>query len=397
MTTQNPLRTRDLLAAVALSALALWIAFRVVGVTEPFETDATADWITVKAAFMKLDLFRDIHDLAEATGASYLSSGNVVFGDEAIVNPRTPGSILLMSPLAFLDWDDAYIVVVGVSAVAFLLLINYALPRLCRVGVSDLFVPVLGVVVGLAYVQNFLWGTVSIPIALLVTLTWSRVRMGQSTGVVLGVASTLKLYPGVMAIPLLFNRVTRSSGVVAAVTFGLLNIGGVAITGISLGVSAGMIQTGGSTWLMHPGNLSLPGVLSRSGLPGWVTYVVVVAGAVAVVAVAVSRPVNQSIAFSLALAVVISPLSWVHYDVLVLPVLMMLWCMRVDWKWGGPVVLMWTLINVAAGSRSLFLDSEYFNLLILAARFGLVATVLAAPATLWQESDSAPVPPPEHR
>lgn len=390
MTARSEFRKRDLLAALALSALAIWMAFRIVGVTDPSETDATADWITVRAAFMKLDLFQDIHDLAEATGASYVSSGTVIFGDEAIVNPRTPGSILLMSPMAFLDWDDAYMVVVGLSAVAFLLLINYALPRLCRVGLSDLFVPILGVVVGLAYVQNFRWGTVSIPITLLVTLAWSRVRMGRSTGVALGVASTLKLYPGAMAIPLLVNRVTRRSGVVAAVTFGLLNIGGVAITGVSLGVSARMIQTGGSTWLTHPGNLSLPAVLSRSGLPGWVTYVVVVAGALAVVGVSLSRPINQSIALSLALAVVVSPLSWVHYDVLVIPVLMILWCMRADWKWAGPVVLIWILINVAAQARNLLFDFEQFNLLIMAARIGLVAAVLAAPITVWEESDSLP-------
>ncbi len=396
MTTRNQFRKRDLLAAAALSALALWMAFRIVGVTEPFETDATADWITVKAAFMKLDLFRDIHDLAEATGASYVSSGIEVFDDEAIVNPRTPGSSLLMSPMVFLDWEDAYFVVVGISVAAFLVLITYALPRLCCVGVSDLFVPILGVIVGMAYVQNLYWGTVSIPIALLVTLTWTRVRTARPTGVLLGVASAVKLYPGAMAIPLLFNRVTRRSGVVAGVTFGVLNIGGAVVTGVSLGVSARMIQTGGSTWLTHPGNVSLPGVLGRSGLPLWVSYVVVAAGVLALVAVSLSRPINQSIAFSLALAVVISPLSWVHYDVLVLPVLMMLWCMRVDWKWGGQVVLIWILINVAAGARNLLFDFEYIDPLIVAARLGLVAAVLAAPAALWEESDSALGPTPEH-
>jgi hypothetical protein len=153
-----------------------------------------------------------------------------------------------------------------------------------------------------------------------------------------------------------------------------------------------MIQTGGSTWLTHPGNLSLPGVLSRSGLPGWVTYLVVVAGALAVVGVSLSRPINQSIALSLVLAVVISPLSWVQYDVLVIPVLMMLWCMRVDWKWAGPVVLTWILINVAGQVRNLLFDFEHFTLLILAARLGLVAAVLAAPVTLWEESKTGLTP-----
>jgi hypothetical protein len=392
---QRQVRKRDLLAVVALSVLAFWMASRIVGVTEPVETDATADWITVKAAFMKLDLFRDIHDLAEATGASYVSSGIEVFGDEDIVNPRTPGSLLLMSPVVVLEWDDAYFAVVGISMAAFLVLITYGLPRLCRVGVSELFVPILGVVVGLAYVQNFRWGTVSIPIALLVTLTWNRVRRRRSTGVALGVASALKLYPGAMAIPLVINRVTRRSGVVAAVTFVLLNIGGAAITGVSVAVSARMIQTGGSTWLAHPGNVSLPGVLSRTGLPLWVSYAVVASGVSALVAVSLKRPINQSIAFSLALAVVISPLSWPHYDVLVLPVLMILWCMRVDWKWAGPVVLTWILINAAAQARNFLFDFEYFNLLILVARLGLVAAVLAAPVTLWEESDPAPDPVPE--
>jgi alpha-1,2-mannosyltransferase len=301
-----------------------------------------------------------------------------------------------MSPLALREWDDAYPVVVAVSLAAFLLLITYALPRLCRVGTSDLFLPILGVIVGLTYVQNFRWGTVSIPIALLVTLTWNRVRRRRSTGVALGVASTLKLYPGAMAIPLLFNRVTRKSGVVSAVTFALLNIGGAAITGVSVAVSVRMIQTGGSTWLAHPGNVSLPGVVSRIGLPLWVSYVVVAAGVAVLVAVCLKRPINQSIALSLVLAVVISPLSWPHYDVLVLPVLMVLWCMRVDWKWAGPVVLMWTLINVAAQARNLLFDFEYFNLLILVARLGLVAAVVAVPVTLWTESDVAAEPIPEN-
>lgn len=207
---------------MALCALALWVAFRIVVVTEPSQTDATADWITVEAAFMKLDLFQDIHDLAEATGATYASPGSTVFGDEAIVNPRTPGSILLMAPMVFVDWEDAYLLVVGISLIAFLLLITYALPKLCRVGVSALFIPIFGVMVGLAFLENLHWGTVSMPIALIVTLTWRRVRAGRPTGVGLGVAAALKLYPGGMAIPLLFNRVTRRSGVVAAVAFGLL-------------------------------------------------------------------------------------------------------------------------------------------------------------------------------
>lgn len=212
----------------------------------------------------------------------------------------------------------------------------------------------------------------------------------------MGVASALKLYPAAMTIPLLSNRVTRRSGVVAAATFGLLNLGGAAITGVSLAVSARMIRTGGTTWLTSSGNLSLAGVLSRRGLPLWVTYVVVAAGVVAIVVVSLRRPINQSIALSLALAVVISPLSWVSYDILVLPVLMMLWCMRADWNWGGPVVLIWILINAAAEARILFLDFEYINMLIVAARLGLVAAVLAAPVTLWEESDPAPGPLSEH-
>lgn len=335
LTTQSQLRKRDLAAAIVLIVLALWMAFRIVGATEPTETDATADWITVKAAFMKLDLFRDIHDLADATGATYLSPGSDLFAGEAIVNPRTPASILLMSPMVLLAWEDVYFVVVGISVAAFLVLIIYALPRLCRVGVSDLVIPIFGVILGLAYVENIHWGTVSIPIALLVTLTWNRVRRARSTGVALAIASALKLYPGVMTIPMLVHRATRRSGVVAAVTFGLLNVGGAAITGVSLGASARMIQTGGSTWLTSPGNLSLPAVLTRWGLPSGATYVVVAAGALAILAVSLRRPINQAIAFSLALAVVISPLSWISYDALVLPVLMMLWCMRVDWNWGG--------------------------------------------------------------
>lgn len=390
MTTRNQTRKRDLLAAVALSALALWTAARIAGATDLTGTDTTADWITVKAAFMKLDLFRDIHDLAEATGATYVSPGSEEFAGEAIVNPRTPGSIFLMSPMLLLEWEYAYFVVVAISVVAFLWLITYAIPRFCRVGVSDLFVPMLGVTVGSAYVENLHWGTVSIPIALMVTLTWSRVRSGRSTGIVLGVASALKLYPGVMSIPLLASRVTRKSGVVAAVTFGLFNAAGAAITGVSLGESARMIQTGGSTWLMSSANLSLSGLLSRNRWPGWVTYAVVVAGVAAVMAVSRSRPINQSIALSLALAVVISPLSWISYDVLVLPVLMVLWCMRANWKWGGQVVLMWILIDVAGVANKFLFDFQHFNLLILAARLGLVAAVLAAPIPLWEESESAP-------
>jgi hypothetical protein len=70
--------------------------------------------------------------------------------------------------------------------------------------------------------------------------------------------------------------------------------------------------------------------------------------------------------------------------------------MRVDWKWAGPVVLMWILINVSVQARNLLFDFEYFNLLILVARLGLVAAVLAVPVTLWTESDFAAEPIPEN-
>lgn len=53
-------------------------------------------------------------------------------------------------------------------------------------------------------------------------------------------------------------------------------------------------------------------------------------------------------------------------------------------------MLIWILINVAAVANTFLFAFEHFTLLILAARIGLVAAVLAAPVILWEEPESAP-------
>ena len=77
-------------------------------------SDARADWIVTKAFISGLDPYADIRTLADQFGVEYVNPGL----GEVLSHPRTPGALLLQTPMAWFDIDTAtaLVILTGVAS-----------------------------------------------------------------------------------------------------------------------------------------------------------------------------------------------------------------------------------------------------------------------------------------
>jgi hypothetical protein len=145
-------------------------------------------------------------------------------------------------------------------------------------------------------------------------------------GLWIGIATALKALPGLLLAYLAYRRRWSAFGVGVAAAVGLT-----ALTLLPYGPGGALTAmrewvafVGKSSDLVSPNNQSLAALISRLGMSPAVGWAV---GLVCLTAAAIAfrqRPTSDIIARELAvvilLAVVLSPIAWVHYYVLLLPV-----------------------------------------------------------------------------
>lgn len=284
----------------------------------PALTDARADWIVVHAAHEGMDPWSDLPTLGSALGTEYLPVGADELGEFERVHPRTPAALLLLSPLILIGADTSYVAALIAGT---LLLFATALIVRTRFNWFPPTLIVLYVIVWMttaAFLQSSEFGTQSTLILLLVAVAWRSNRDKDSVGggLALGVAMCLKIFPGLLLIPLLGYRKYRSAFTSVLVFVGL-NAFSVQLFGLDPFDALTAVRSPSEAWVGFSGNGSLAMPLVSLGMdPNMAGYITVAVAVVAsIIVVMVSRSWDEAVSSVLVIALLCSPLSWVHYGV----------------------------------------------------------------------------------
>ncbi len=314
--------------------------------------DLSADWAAAQAISDGVTPYQPSENFAPDYGVP----GN----EEAY--PRTPGALLLGMPLALLPYSGLRItgyllVVIGLIATAVLLARMYELAWWWLIGMMPLF---------LLTAPGVVTGIMANPAVLVAPLIMLTLLMGHRedsylAGVPVGVATVLKMWPWAIAAVLFFSG-RRKMGVGAAVSFGLVNLAGLLLPGISLSGAVDTLRA--VTWRLDYGdNGSLAALIGST----------VVAQLLLVVAIWwLSRFEWEAAAVaSVAFALFLAPLLWPTY--LIPEVIVLVWAWRQESKvpllaavvsllWvvvpGGTVTMVIGLLSVTAAIDGLRLMSR---------------------------------------
>lgn len=379
-------RWSQTLTLVLFVGVVVYAGFAVGLAIDPDLTDARADWITTTAALKGADPWTDVPTLAGEFNTTYLPVASSELGDFERVHPRTPGALLLMLPLSLFPAGSAQIVMVVVASIAGLFA-AFVLSRWFDRSVRTAFWVVSTLLVGsAAYLSTLEFGTQSTLLLLMIVLTWHLTRSRDSVwaGIPLGIAMALRIFPGLLLIPLWVFGKRKASGSSVA-TFLVLNVVGLVVLDLNLSNGLTALQTASRGWGAFTGNGSLVMPLARLGIDIQVAATAVVALAIAATLyVSVNNRVYFSVlSFAVVVALLGSPLSWAHYDVLAFPVVayLVISVLESDKRDSVLSVLLglWLVLQLIAAGPASALRTDAFNWsgsLAIAGRLVLMAAVL---------------------
>lgn len=282
-------------------------------------SDASFDWLTAKATVGAGGPSDRIDELASI----YLDDG--VSRSER-PHPRTPGALILQLPLAAVPHDWARSIMQGWIVVA-LSTVGVVAVKVSRLEMWWAPVIGLGLLVFTPGMAALKVGSQGPLVAGLVALAW---MWGDKTksGVALGMAATLKLFPGLLVVMVLMSG-RRKVGVAAISTFVGLNVFGLLLPDVTVESSLSTLQA--QIGVAHAANMSL-------GLP----IGAVVASCVVLIWVARWTNWNQLFALGSVGTFFVSPLVHNHYLAIVaVPVI-----------WAGMSFARWAVRFASTPERS---------------------------------------------
>ena len=336
---------RILLAIIAIVLGLLAVATRStsLGDRDLIRNDFTVDYLSGAAVLHGQDAFDPLANLAHYAGPSSRYYEPATFVSR---NVHPPADIAIMTPIAALPYRPARILwLIAMAACS-----GFAVGLLARalgvsfrwsivVGIGALAVPI--------FQKDLLYGQPNGLLLLLLVLGWLSLRKNsdRAAGVLLGITAALKLYPAVMAIPLIRERRWRALGWMVG-TFVVATAGGVLVIGETATRELVKPATPDNFafWRAAPMNLSLPGIAYR-----WLTKshwraagvdAPRVAGLLALILVAlcvvamIKTPARLSGRYwaTVPLMLLATPLVWDTYLVLIAPVLFaVLMSRRIEW------------------------------------------------------------------
>ncbi len=324
-------------AGVLFVIWAVYLGFITASSTDSTFADSTADVLVASAARDGTSPYQDLRILSETYRIAYVAPIETA-ADSPLVHPRTPASLLFLQLFAQMDADSAHAAAMAITFVSIGGLAVCVVPRLTSwptwvsIGLMALLLfsgPVL---------RGLQIGSISAFIALLIGVFWvgTADRDSVASGLALGVAIALRLFPALLLVPALLWGRRRAAGSALAAAIGL-NLVGMFVFGLSLTDVVDGLAATSATWILEDSNGSL-----IKPLVGWIgmptTVGVVTVSTVLVLLVAKSRSVEGRYLNAVALTTVVmllaSPLSWEHYDVMLVPVAFVL-------MQGGPSVGRW--------------------------------------------------------
>ncbi len=309
--------------------LASWlIAIRLFGGLEKSSTDSQGDWLAVRATLDGLSPYTDIRELATRYGVDF-EFGYAGEDPDYAPAARTPGALFLLLPISLVEYDRVPVVMFWFNLVVITGVAIFVAATAWRTSPAIAALAPLLIILGRPAIQTFYWGSHSTLLAVATALLVFHLlheRLSRAAGVGLGLATGLKLFPGILLVTLMAARRYRLV-VWAAVTLVLANLAGVLILGISPRDALEALTSVASNAIPLEQNASLIGLFARLGVQEtWFTLLLISLGTLAAWSVGrlasdSSRDLVMATAVCAAIGLLLSPLSWSHYGVLLYPFL----------------------------------------------------------------------------
>lgn len=259
-----------------------------------YPSDALYDWLVVRAVVGPGDPYDPVDTLAELHDVD-------VEMVSPTPHPRTPGALLLQTPLLLVDADTAR-PAMGVVILVSMCVVAWAVTRLTGWSAWAAGLLVVFAMVTTPMVSAFFYGSQGPLVAALIAVAWVLLRDGKqrTAGALLGVAVMLKAFPALLVVLLVWSF--RRATVWAVATGGVLTGVGLLLPDVTvLGAVAGFRAVTGY-YAGSSFNLAV-------GFPSWV----VAAAAVGLLMWARRQPLDTVMVVGSMGMVVLSPVVWYHY------------------------------------------------------------------------------------
>lgn len=285
--------------------------------------DSTAEWLAVSAAADGLDPYADLKSIAARYGVDYRHPAIGQIGDAEWTHPRSPAALLLLQPVTLTSPPRLFEVTIWISV---------GLMGFVAIGLASRLSgwtwPVTLLAASLVLwsgpmLRSLQFGAQILVVATLVWIFWSGIRDGGDawvSGVALGLAVNLRLFPALLAVGLLLQRKYKA---LAACVFTVLamNVLAVVVLDLDLDTAIQAVLEAGETWTHLPSNGSLvPHILGLTGLPILSISLGLIGGAIVLLTL-VARSTNDTdlvVGWGVLLMVLVSPLAWEAYDLFLL-------------------------------------------------------------------------------
>jgi hypothetical protein len=344
-------------------AILVWVAPTILRLAEPPPRDITdyyQEWSSVRSYQLGQPLYQRIADLIVRDFGPRNAGRNWQFG----YNVHPPSAILLALPFGHLGYTDSFRTwnYVGIAlCVASIYLVTTAL------NARWAFLPAAALFVLSPHVRiQLFYGQLTFPLLfLLATATAASCRQRMVLcGALVGIAASLKLFPGLLMFPFVVRRDWRG---VAGFVVG--SLGMLALTAIVLGVApfvdyVRLVMPDAIEWRSALTNSSIPALFAKAFDPGsrgtpagyvpiaslpWLSRLLTILAASGMLlhwgwltrrqGDANSRNVIFAIGFAAML--LLSPVCWEHYLVLMFPAMAIL-AIHLHQRRGG--LIAWTLL-----------------------------------------------------
>ena len=271
----------------------------------PVGKDLIAEQMVARAVVDGIGPYAPLSELQERYGGPV---------DWEFTSPRTPAAIGLVVPMASIP-TATLIQVMTVVHVTAMLAVAILSARMAgrSLKVTALMFPLLvGSGPGGSMIAH---ANLSPLIGLAVVWTWWSLRKGDSwvAGLPLGIAASVRLFPGVLALVLLVGG-RRRAGLVALAATVALNLAGLLIPGVTFAGSVRALA-GTDEFFAHSGSFSVAGVAVRYGLPFSIgRSASLLLPAILVLWVVIERPRwERGMLLTAPLMLLVNPTSWPHY------------------------------------------------------------------------------------
>jgi hypothetical protein len=271
----------------------------------------TADWFLVREAWMMGgEPYSSIASLAEKhLGWTPIS--------QATPHPRPPSALFLLGLLGLIPATAPIWVWAAASALGLTIWVQCSTRWVGMSSLAELAVIPMALMPPI--LQGVIWGTQMMVVAAAIGFTllnWQAPRR-RSSGIAL--ASALKLFPFLLAFAA--KRGRGKTVLWTAGTLLLLSIGGLMLPGVDAADAFAAMSSAPDSYGAGRFNLSINGVLAWPAA----SWLLPLGGLGLVLLLSRLIPERSTIAVTLVVMVLLSPLAWPEYTVLWLPSLLLLW------------------------------------------------------------------------